>query len=450
MLNEAEKNLESLLEIDPLKHHARFEHYLLNPVPESLLSFTSAIRNELPHETYLELAFEYANRGLTDEAIQVLEQSPEYPTVYYWLAYLCRMKSPEKSKQYLIQAAEMSPLMVFPFRLETIPVLTWAQEQHPSWKTNYYLGLIFWKILRTGKAKEKFEQCGNAPDFAPFYIARGLLFQHNKFGYDIAGSDFTQALELAPEEWRTWYYLTGYYQSIGAFKQELEISEQMYAHFPDNPIVGISHAKSLLNSSKNKECLKVLAEVNILPAEFANAGHGIYERANLKIALDLLKKKKFKQAIEYINYSKKWPENLGSGEPYEPDIRLQDYLSAYCDTELGNYEAADKYYQHIIDYSRNHWNATEDLFNNYFATSTLIAQGESEEAGTYIKNWEKEQNYLRDWKIAGGSSTPEVQWVLAKYYNEKEKAGKLEEEITENRPNSKFSILIRAIKLTGM
>ena len=449
-LLEAGKNLESLLEIDPLNHYARFEHYLLNRTPESLSAFRSAIKNELPFETYLELALEYANRGLTCEAIQVLEQSPEYPTVYYWLAYLYRMKSPRESEQYLMQALEMSPLMAFPFRLETIPVLTWAQEQHPSWKTNYYLGLIYWNILRTEKAKEQFEQCGNSPDFAPFYIARGLLFQNNKFGDDLAGCDFKQALELNPEEWRTWYYLDAFYQSTGAFDKQLEISEQMYAHFPDNPIVGISHAESLLNSGRNKECLKVLSEVNILPAEFANAGQGIYERANLNIALDMLERKKIKQSKEYINNSKKWPENLGSGEPNEPDIRLQDYLSAYCDSELGNFEAADQYFQQIIDYSRNHWNATSDLFNNYFAITTLIAQGKSEEADTYIKNWEKEQNYLRDWKKGPGSSSPEVQWVLAKYNNEEEKARKLEEGITENQPNSKFGILIRAIKLIGI
>ncbi|MFO7671189.1 MAG: DUF5107 domain-containing protein [Bacteroidales bacterium] len=446
-LSEAGKNLESLLEIDPLNHYARFEHYLLNPVPESLSAFCSAIRNELPFETYLELAIEYATRGLTSEAIQVLEQSPEYPTVYYWLAYLYRTKTPEQSEQYLMKAVEMSPRMVFPFRLETIPVLTWAQEQLPSWKTNYYLGLIYWNILRTEKAKEQFERCENSPDYAPFYISRALLFQNNKFGDDRAGSDFRKALELDPDEWRTWYYLSTWYQRRGAFDKQLEISEQMYADFPDNPVVGISHSQSLLNSGMNKECLKVLSDVNILPAEFANAGRGIFERAHLYIAMEMLEGGKIKQAKEHINHSKKWPENLGSGEPYEPDNRLQDYLSAYCDSELGNHEAADQFHQQIIDYSRTHSNAKSDLFNNYLTTATLIAQGKSEEAAAYMMNWEEEQNYLRDWKLGKGSSSPEVQWVLAKYNHEEEKARKLEEEIMENQPKSKFGVLARAIKL---
>ncbi len=157
----AAKILNELLEIDPLDHFIRFEQYLHNPSPETLKSFTSLIRNELPHETYLELALAYANLGLDDEAIKVLEQSPAYPLVYYWLAYLYRNSSEEKCRMYLNMATEMSPFLVFPYRLETIPVLTWAAERDPSWKSKYYLGLIYWHILRNEKAEEMFELCGD-------------------------------------------------------------------------------------------------------------------------------------------------------------------------------------------------------------------------------------------------------------------------------------------------
>jgi tetratricopeptide (TPR) repeat protein len=445
---EAGKNLESLLEIDPLNHCARFEQFLLNPLSESISAFKSAIRNELPHETYLELALEYANHGLTDEAIQVLEQSPAYPTVYYWLAYLHRKKSPETSKQFLMQAAEMSPLMVFPFRLETIPVLAWAREQHPSWKTNYYLGLIYWKILRTEKAKEEFEQCGNAPDFATFYIARGLLFQQNSYGDDIAGNDFRQALDLDPGAWRTWYYLATYYESIGEYERQLEISSKMFSLFPDNPVVGIAHANSLLISGMNNECLEVLDNVNVLPQEFANAGHGIYERANLTIALDLMEKKKFKKAIRYIDKSMDWPENLGTGKPYEPDTRLQDYIAAFCEIHSGNHGSADNYHQQIIDFSRKQWSDASDPANIYIATRVLDAQGVPQASETLIKEWEVKQDSLRDWKISAGSSSPQVQWVLAKYHKDEKEVEMLEAGMQAHLSgSSNFGLFLRANKL---
>ena len=44
------------------------------------------IRNELPQETYLELASGYSNMELDVEAIRVLKNAFSYPVVYYWLA----------------------------------------------------------------------------------------------------------------------------------------------------------------------------------------------------------------------------------------------------------------------------------------------------------------------------------------------------------------------------
>ena len=69
-------------------NYFRLSEYLLAPDQKNLNAFTSMIRNELSHETYLELALGYVNLGLNEEAIKVLEVAPSYPIVYYWLAYL--------------------------------------------------------------------------------------------------------------------------------------------------------------------------------------------------------------------------------------------------------------------------------------------------------------------------------------------------------------------------
>ena len=442
-LQGANQSIKTLLEIDPLNHYARFEAYLLSPSAEKLSAFTSAIRNEMPFETYLELALEYANQGLNEEAIQVLEQSPTYPTVNYWLAYLNRNTAPDKSTAYLKHAVELSPQLVFPFRLETIPVLQWAQQQNTSWKTNYYLGLIYWKILRSEEAKAEFEKCGENPDFAIFYTSRGIL---SKNGNSV-DNDFKKAIELNPEEWRTWYYLSLHYGKIKAFDLQVQTSKQMYAKFPDNPIVGIAHATALLNTNQNYECLKVLEEVNVLPAEFANSGHSIYERANISIALDLIEKKKYKKAIAALDMSKKWPENLGSGQPYEPDNRLQDYMQAYCEAKLRNDKMADSHYQDIIDYSRKHWDSNRNALNTYLSILVMQAAGTPKEVDMAMKKWEERQDYLRDWKLSGGSDRKEVQWVLAKYTKDGEAVKRLEEGIVENQPASYFSILLRTLSV---
>jgi hypothetical protein len=80
----------------------------------------------------------------------------------------------------------------------------------------------------------------------------------------------------------------------------------------------------------------LLEKVVILPQEGAHEGHDIFEAANLKLALDRLEKKKYREVIQFLDDSRNWPENLGAGKPYEPDTRLQDYVSAYCYGHLGN------------------------------------------------------------------------------------------------------------------
>jgi tetratricopeptide (TPR) repeat protein len=259
----SENILDDLSDIDPLNHFARYERYLLNPSESTRSAFNSVITNEFPHETYLEIAMIYANHGLEEEAISVLEQSPEYPTVCYWLAYLYRLRSPEKSKSYLEKAVNMSPVRVFPFRTEIIPVLHWAQQKLPGWKNQYYLGLVNWYIHRIGKAKEYFKRCGNAPDYAPFYIARGELFKDDEKHSDLILSDFKRALTSDPDEWRSWFYLTGYLESRGQYTEQLEYSGKAWSRFQDKPEIGIDYAKALVNNSKFKAALKVLQKIQV-------------------------------------------------------------------------------------------------------------------------------------------------------------------------------------------
>ncbi|MBE0556452.1 MAG: DUF5107 domain-containing protein, partial [Proteobacteria bacterium] len=96
----AQTELASIEEFDPLDHFARFERYLLTPTKEKGVAFASGIRSELPHETFLELAIDYAELGLTEEAALVLELAPDQPIVSYWKAFLAaKVGESAKSKE---------------------------------------------------------------------------------------------------------------------------------------------------------------------------------------------------------------------------------------------------------------------------------------------------------------------------------------------------------------
>ncbi|RYY17039.1 MAG: DUF5107 domain-containing protein, partial [Chitinophagaceae bacterium] len=274
-----------LLNIDPLNHYARFEKYLSASSQKTLDAFKSGIRNEFPHETYLELAITYANNGLNGEAIKLLEQAPSYPTIYFWLAWLKRDTSPGESSSYLKKAEALSPAFVFPFRPESIPVFEWAKQQGSSWKTIYYLALVHWNNLHTATARQLFLECADKPDFAAFYLTRAALLQGEPGAAGGRTQDLEKALSLDANEWRSWHYNIENLFEEGRKDQGYKKAAEAYKRFKQNPILSMDYAKALLNTNRLEECLQVLNNTLILPQEGAQEGHEIFEMANLSLAL---------------------------------------------------------------------------------------------------------------------------------------------------------------------
>jgi hypothetical protein len=62
-IKEAEKDLGIIESLFPLNHFARFEKMLLKKDKHTENNFTSMIRNELPQETYMEMALWYEYIG---------------------------------------------------------------------------------------------------------------------------------------------------------------------------------------------------------------------------------------------------------------------------------------------------------------------------------------------------------------------------------------------------
>lgn len=446
--DEALKVWKDLLEIDPLSHYAHFEQYLLQPTKENQAVFQDAIRNELPHETYLELAMDYVSQGQNQEAVQVLTWAPAYPTVSYWLAYLTRDSAQQESKKHLENVVQMSPELVFPFRLETIPVLIWAEKQNPSWKNRYYLGLIYWHIGDKENAKKQFAACKNEPDYAPFYMARGLLFQNDSKGTE--QSDFLKANQLNPKEWRSWHYITEYCNDTKLPDEGLENAQIAYKRFPNNPVIGIDYAKSLLLAGDFAACLKILEKIQILPQEGAREGHTLFVTANLGNAFTLAEDKKYNAALKALEKARSWPENLGTGKPHEPDNRLIDYLAAYCETKLGHDQKAKQYAQNITDYTLNaSKESNRNVLGNYLGVKLLRDAGKPEQASKFLQNWKTEQDSLRNWNITEGSDAPEVQWILAATQDNQARAEKVKQDLTADKNYNLTTLFFKILDLAA-
>lgn len=314
-----------LLKIDPSNHFVAFENYLLRKDEKSKEAFSSAIRNELPAQTYLEMALWYYNIGRDQECKAILEMAPADNEIQYWLAFL--NKSSDLAGEKLRVADRGNPLLVFPFRSETARVMQWALQTTGDWKPRYYLALIRNFRNDTEAAYRLLTGISTAVNFAPFYIVRSGM-------YDSAASDkklrdLRKAVELDQNEWRYNKALTEFYQKTGNNSEALRVVAPFYKSHSDNYIIGLLYAQVLVDNEKFSDAEKVLASVNILPFEGASAGHRLYRKVKLMLALEALEKKNYKKALIKVEQSKQWPENLGEGMPYPEliDTSTEDALA---------------------------------------------------------------------------------------------------------------------------
>ena len=94
-------------------------------------------------------------------------------------------------------------------------------------------------------------------------------------------------------------------------------------------------ARAYLNNGRYQDCNSVLATATILPFEGQSDIHTLFVQCLVSQAMADMKKGQYNQAVERLERSREYPERLGSGAPPDPDLRLQDYLLAFCYQESG-------------------------------------------------------------------------------------------------------------------
>lgn len=395
--------LNEILTIDPLNTFARFEK---NYAFEKVLHF------EMPFEICLEQAIAYYQLNLEEKAVRMLQSTKPTPIIYYWLAYIL------KDSKYLEKAVMASPELVYPFREETAEVLQWALMHNNSWKTKYYLGLIYWSKGRVDEAKKYFAECGNEPDYFAFYLTRDKL-NANVPDYD-GEADLKRAWELDKNEWRTYQELSYYYEQQSRFDEAFEWIEKGASKFPDNFVLSYQYAGNLLIAGKYADALDLLKNTTILPSEGASSGRYTYWKACILDAVEKLKKNK--DALALINQSRDWPENLGAGKPYNADERISDYLESIYWAKKKNTAKAEELKQKVIQYTRNN-----EHFNSimYLGAVLLKESGNEKEGRKWLMKWVEKapQNLF-------------ARWSLSKYSGDEKEAEKILLKIKEETKGS--------------
>jgi predicted Zn-dependent protease len=385
MLNdreEANRVLDTLMVQDKLSHLARFEKYLWDSTDDNKKYFTELIKNEIHEEVYLELAIWYNNIGREKEAITLLNLAPQTAKISYWRA--CLTKQP-------LDNLDLKPETAFPFRQETAEILESLIQRDDNWFLKYHLALIHWDLNNITDSEKYFSLCGNIPDYSPFYAARAEFSLINNIETLDALSDLKHAVEMDPDQWRHGRHLAEYYLSRSAFEEALKVAEKYYGRFPENYYLGLIYAKALLKNNFYKKAANVLNLINVLPNEGATEGRKLYKETQLMLALEEMGKNNFRKALEFIEVSRQWPENLGVGKPYESDIdeRLEDWLAYKCYTELGDRKSAQENLERILSFKpqKTAYINTFSSANNLVTAWVLQISGKITEAEDYLNDW---------------------------------------------------------------
>jgi tetratricopeptide (TPR) repeat protein len=342
-------------DLNPLDHFVRAEAYLDRPTPPFRQALVDGVRHEMPHETFLELAAWYRDVGRLDDARRVLEAAPREDEVLYWLAFVRDALHDPAAAETLRRADAASARLVFPFRSESAPVFEWAMGRTANWRPRYYLALIHWSRGNTTRALDLLNSCGDTPDFAPLFAARAEL--ELPAARDRSLADLAHAAALDPSEWRYGRLLAERAIADGTFEQALAIAAKYAAAAPENSVLGLLHARTLLLTRRFAEAAGLLDRLDVLPHEGATEAHGLYREAQLMVAVQEMKAERFDAALKRIAAAREWPEHLGVGKPYpaDTDERLEDYLEAQCLAKQGRSAEADALLAKLAAGGRPNW-----------------------------------------------------------------------------------------------
>jgi tetratricopeptide (TPR) repeat protein len=359
------KILDDQIKSDPLNHLARFERYLDTDDESDRDDFVSLITQELPHETFIEMAIQYYSWNMTDEALLMLDLAPEHPMVQVWEAWLLEKSGHEpEAVDKLMMAADESPYLVFPFRPEMVEIFSWANQVIPDWKWLYYEALVCWQNNQLSLARSLFDKCGLLPDYAPFYLAKARLFSDDK---QVAAEAVREAYLIDPGSWRCSMEMAKLQVREQRFREAEQTAVKNFKENPDNCVIGLHYANVLFLNDEYQKTLKILSHIEMLPAESDKwsgeiDSHSLFRAANIKCAISQMQKGRWKKALDYLADAETWPLNLGWGEHYFADNRLTKFMAAYCYSKMDNNTMYDESVNYIKSY-RNPDERTRPLEN---------------------------------------------------------------------------------------
>ena len=313
----------------------------------------------------LELAVDYGNCGMFDEAIDVLLRTESFaapnnqanPMVYYYLGYFHTAIDDDASGQkYYRLAAQILSDYCFPFRTESIEILRLAQKNNPDdYRAAYYLGNLLYD-RQPENAIVQWEKSRAIND--KFHIVhRNLGFAYGQIRNDLpaAIASMEKAIECNSKDARLFYELDRLYETANTEPaKRLAILDKNSTTIAKRDDSLTRQIILQVRSGQYDKAIKTLTGRHFNKWEGGGRIHDVYVDAFLLRGLQRAGEQKYAQAIEDYRAALEYPDNLEVGKSEHDEKVLRTYcLMASSYQGLDETDKAAEYFGKAIAQKAN-------------------------------------------------------------------------------------------------
>jgi tetratricopeptide (TPR) repeat protein len=296
-------------------------------------AWTNAIAND--PENYIAVASWYHSIGAwrsSDDVLHVaLEKFPAQSIsamACYYLASNARYEENlPQAQQYAEKAASLPIAETFPNRLTDVAVLTEAvQHNAADADAKYALGNFLFAHERYDDAAELWATARKEGFDNPILL-RNLAVYAWRVKKDLPGAaqDYSRAIQLSPNDYRLYIDLDKIYEEQDATSARISLFHAAPAQVLEKDTVQAREVLLDIETSKPDEALAVLANHTFKPWEGGTVAHDLFVSANIEKGRQALASHQAVEAEQAFRMAMEYPENLGTGAPFHPDLTEQWY-----------------------------------------------------------------------------------------------------------------------------
>ena len=253
--------------IDPFNYGCMFEEHLLTGSDEPLQRLITLMHGEVCN--YHELALDYAQARLFDEAVQVLtipsvaeQLAQASPLTSYYLGYFLQGQGLiDEANAYFVRAEHTAPGCCFPNRLEDVQVLTIARNtlDHAA-RAPYYLGCLYYDKRQYDLAKQNWElSTQRDAEFPTVWRNLALYYYNKEKNRELALEYMERAFHLDPTDSRILMELDQLYKVTGRpHAERLAHLEQYPALIAERDDLLLEHITLLNHLGRYDEAMALL------------------------------------------------------------------------------------------------------------------------------------------------------------------------------------------------